>query len=83
MRQSLSVLADQIKSGEKWMMHVEKRRYTLYHKADIIAGLADLVNEKVDLNNPDKIVWLEIVGKQTGMAVIRPGDIFSLSRMRV
>ncbi|MCL4436507.1 MAG: THUMP domain-containing protein [Thaumarchaeota archaeon] len=82
MGQVLSSLRSEIKSGERWMMHIEKRRYTVYHKAEIIKELAKLIDEKVDLKSPNKIVWIDIVGNQAGISVIRPDDIFSLSRMR-
>ncbi len=79
-KQALSTLSKKILPGEKWMMHVEKRRYVSYHKAEIIKELASLIHEKVDLKNSDKIVWIEIVGKQAGISIITPSDIFSLSR---
>ena len=74
-----SIAKDNIKKGEKWMMVVEKRRYSKYHKADIIKHLADLIDEKVDLKNPDKIVRIEIIGNNAGMSVIRPNEIFSIT----
>jgi tRNA acetyltransferase TAN1 len=69
---------DKIKKDEKWMMVVEKRRYSRYHKADIIKHLADLIDEKVDLKNPDKVVRIEIIGNNAGISVIRPNEIFSI-----
>lgn len=60
-------------------MNVEKRRYTLYHKIDIIRELAQLINEKVDLENPDKIVRIDIIGKYAGVSVLTPKDVFSVS----
>jgi tRNA acetyltransferase TAN1 len=80
MKQALSTLANKILPGEKWMMHVEKRRYAAHHKAELIKELADLIHEKVDLKNPDKIVWIEIVGKQAGISIITPSEIFSLHK---
>jgi tRNA acetyltransferase TAN1 len=79
MTNCLSLIAkDKIKKGEKWMLVVEKRRYSRYHKADIIKHLADLIDEKVDLKNPDKIVRIEIIGNNAGISVIRPNEIFSI-----
>ena len=74
-----SIAKDNIKKGEKWMMVVEKRRYSKYHKADIIKHLADLIDEKVDLKNLDKIVRIEIIGNNAGMSIIRPNEIFSIT----
>jgi len=82
MKQSLAILKAEIKPGERWMMRVEKRRFTIYHRIDIIKELAELIDEKVDLKSPDKIVWVEIIGKQAGMKVLRPDEIFSLPKLR-
>lgn len=79
MAEGLTTLRNKIDRGEKWMMVIEKRRYTQYHKADIIKHLAGLIDEKVDLRQPDKIVRLEIIGRNAGISVIRPGEIFSIS----
>ncbi len=73
-----SISKHTITKGEKWMMVVEKRRYSRYHKADIIKHLADLIGEKVDLKNPDKVVRIEIIGNNAGISVIRPNEIFSI-----
>lgn len=76
MKQSLSSLKNYVGQDERWMMHVEKRRFTALHKAEIIKELADLIESKVDLRNPEKIVWIELLGNQAGMAVVRPAEIF-------
>jgi len=67
MKMALEQLKGRIKQGERWRMTVEKRRYTLYHKIDIIKQLADLIDEKVDLRNPDKILRIDIIGKYAGV----------------
>lgn len=83
LKRALSSLTDKILPGEKWMMHVEKRRYVTHHKAEIIKELASAIQEKVDLRNPDKIVWIEIVGKQAGISIITPSEVFSLYRAMI
>lgn len=81
MREAVLKLRDQIKPGERWRMTVEKRRYTLHHKIDIINELAELVDEKVDLKNPDKIVRIDIIGKNAGVSVLSPQQVFSTTRL--
>lgn len=66
-----------IKKGEKWAMEVEKRRYTQYHSAEIIKELAELIKEKVDLEHPDKILRIDILGESAGISVLKPEEIFS------
>ena len=80
MRNVVKVLRNEILAGEKWRMTMEKRRYTRYHKMEIITALAELIDEKVDLKNPDKILRVDIIGRYTGFSVLTPQDIFSLSK---
>jgi len=81
MKEAVAKVRDRIKPGERWRMTVEKRRYTLYHKIDIIRELAELIDEKVDLKNPDKILRLDIIGKITGVSVLSPKEIFSATQL--
>ncbi len=78
-----SVIANmkyKIGKDERWMMLVEKRRYTKYHKIDIIKRLADQIDGKVDLRNPEKVIRIEIIGKNAGISVIKPDAIFSIAK---
>ena len=59
-------------------MKVKKRRWQRYHTAEVIAYLAPSIDRKVDLNNPDKIVWIDVIGRNTAIAVLNPQDIFSV-----
>jgi len=81
MKEAVMNLRDKIREGERWRMTVEKRRYTLYHKIDIIEELAELIDEKVDLKNPDKIVRIDIIGKYAAISVLSPKEIFSTTRL--
>jgi len=74
-------LKDRIKKGEKWRMTVEKRRYTQHHKMDIIKEIAEIIDEKVDLENPDKILRIDIIGKYAGISLLEPKEIFSISKL--
>jgi len=80
MREAVEALRNKIRAGEKWRMIVEKRRYTQHHKIEIIKELAELIDEKVDLENPDKILRVEIIGKYAGFSILAPQDIFSVSK---
>jgi len=81
MKTAVKKVKDKIKRGEQWRMTVEKRRYTLYHRIDIIKELAELIVEKVNLKNPDKILRIDIVGKYTGVSVLSPNEIFSTTKL--
>ncbi|MFQ6074115.1 MAG: THUMP domain-containing protein [Candidatus Bathyarchaeia archaeon] len=81
MKKAVAELRDKIQPGERWRITLEKRRYTLYHKIDIIRELAKLIDEKVDLEKPDKILRVDIIGKYAGVSVLSPRDVFSTTKM--
>jgi len=80
MKRAVAELGKGIEAGERWRMTVEKRRYTQYHKIEIIKELAELIDRKVDLENPDKILRIDIIGKYAGISILKPQDIFSTSK---
>jgi len=80
LKTAVAQIKDKIKHGEKWRMTVEKRRSTLHHKIDIIKQLAELIEEKVDLKNPDKILRIDIIGKYASVSVLLPHEIFSTTK---
>jgi len=77
MKRVVVQLRGMIGEGEKWRMTVEKKRYTKHHKSEIISDLAELIDEKVDLKNPDKILRIEIIGKYAGMSILKSREVFS------
>jgi len=80
MREAVVELRNKIQAGERWRMTVKKRRYARYHKIQIIRELAELINEKVDLKTPEKILRIDILGKYAGVSVIAPQDVFSIEK---
>jgi len=81
MKEAVMNIREKIHKRERWRMTVEKRRYTRYHKIEIIKKLAELVQEKVDLKNPDKIVRIDIIGKYAAVSVLSPNEIFSTIKL--
>ncbi len=72
-------LADKVAEGETYRVTVEKR-HTQLHSMDIIRAVAAKFDRKVDLENPDKVVLVEIVGPVTAISVIRPDELISVER---
>jgi len=81
MKEAIMNSQEKIHEGESWRMTVEKRRYTRHHKIEIIKELAELIQEKVDLKNPDKIVRIDIIGKYASVSVLSPNQIFSTTKL--
>jgi len=66
-----------IDPDESWAMRVHKRCWQVHHTADIVDYLAADIERKVNLNEPDKILWVDILGRRTAISVLGPADIFS------
>ena len=79
-KEGVSGIRGRISKGEKWRMSVEKRRYTEHHKSEIIKEVAELIEEKVDLEKPDKILRIEIIGRYAGLAILKPDETFSVAK---
>ena len=54
-----------------------EKRHTDVSSRELIASIADLINNKVCLENPSWIILVEILGKYTGISVIKPNQFFS------
>ena len=74
-------LVEKIREGESYKVEVEKR-FTNLHRRDIIERIAEKIDRKVKLEDPDWIILVEVVGKATGISVLRKDDIFSLEKIK-
>ncbi len=70
---------DQIRDDEKYKIIVNKRRIH-NEKIEIIEKIAKNINKTVDLEHPDKIIRLEIIGKYTGVSILKEDDVFSIGK---
>jgi tRNA(Ser,Leu) C12 N-acetylase TAN1 len=68
---------DRIEPNETWGLKVAKRRWQRYHTDDIVRQLAGAIDRKVDLDHPEKLVRVDIVGPEAAISVLRPDDVFS------
>ncbi len=60
-----------------------RRRHTDIEGMDIVAAIAPLVEREVNLDNPDKTIWVEIVGELTGISVLdQEEEILSIMNLR-
>ncbi|NMC05768.1 MAG: hypothetical protein GYA24_11175 [Candidatus Lokiarchaeota archaeon] len=70
---------DQIRDDEKYKIIVNKRRIH-NEKIEIIERIAKNIHKTVDLDHPDKIIRLEIIGKYTGISILKEDDVFSVGK---
>jgi tRNA acetyltransferase TAN1 len=75
-------LATKIGGKETFRVTVEKR-FTTVHSRDFIEAAAAGVQRKADLENPDKILLIEVIGGLTGISVIKPNDILTVVKEKM
>ena len=75
-------LASGIGKDETFRITVEKR-FTTLHARDIVEAVATLIERRVDLNNPNKVLLVEVVGKLTGISLIKPDLVLSVPKEKM
>jgi tRNA acetyltransferase TAN1 len=67
---------------ESFRVTVEKR-FTGVHSHDIIEAVATNVKNKVDLENPDRVLLIEILGAYSGVSLLKPSDLLSVLKAKM
>ena len=75
-------LAVGIGVAESFRITVEKR-FTTLHAREIVEEVATGIDRRVDLDNPDKVLLIEVVGKFTGISIIKPDLILSVQKEKM
>ena len=75
-------LLPKIDENESFRVTVRRRHTDLDHM-EVVSAVASVVSRKVNLDNPDKTVWIEIVEELTGISILNSEqDILSIMTMR-
>ena len=74
-----SELGEKIGEEETFRITVEKR-HTDLKTMEIIEAAASKIDRKVNLDNPDKIILIEVIGPLTGISLLRQGDVLSTEK---
>jgi len=75
-------LAANIAENETFRVTIEKR-FTSLHSQDFIEAAANGIERKADLDNPDKVLLIEVLGGITGMSLIKPSSIISVLKEKM
>jgi tRNA acetyltransferase TAN1 len=75
-------LAARIGEQESFRVTVEKR-FTTLHSKDIIEAAAGDITRKADLEKPDKILLIEVLGALTGISLLKPNDILAVIKEKM
>lgn len=73
----VKTLALKIPANETFRITIEKRHSAIRSNEIITAIAKEISSNSVDLDKPDWIVLIEIVGQLTGVSVIQPSQLFS------
>jgi tRNA acetyltransferase TAN1 len=68
--------------NETFRVTVEKR-FTSLHSRDLIEAVATDIKNKVDLDKPDKVLLVEVLGGFTGMSLLKPSDILNVQKEKM
>lgn len=74
-------LAPKIGAAESFRITIEARD-SPYSEKQLIDAIADAVDRKVSLDSPDKIVFIQIFGEYTGVSVLSPDEILSITKLK-
>jgi len=75
-------LSSGISENESFRVMVEKR-FTELHALDFVEAAATDIHRKVDLDNPSKILLVEVFGKLTGLSLIEPESILNVPKEKM
>jgi len=64
-----------INSEDRFKIVLNRRKSPHIDRQSIINKIASILNNKVDLEHPDKIVHVEVLGNITGISYLNPNDI--------
>jgi tRNA acetyltransferase TAN1 len=71
-----------VEPGDSFRITLEKRR-TQLGSLEVIEPVAEAIDRKVELETPDWVVLIEIMGNETGVSIVRPLDTLNVQKERV
>lgn len=83
MQKNIKPLALGIGASEKWKMSLNKRRWDKSGATELIIKLTEVIErENVDLTSPQKIVQVEVIGKEAGISLLTPKELFDVAEIK-
>ena len=72
----------ELRENETFRVTVEKR-FTTLHSSEIIEVVASEIQNRVDLEKPDRVLLVEVIGKFTGLSLVKPDLILSIQKEKL
>ena len=79
--EKISELVEKILKEDSYRISIEKRNSDISSQ-ELITKIAKNIKNKVSLENPDKIIQIEILGGITGMSILKKSDILSVEKTK-
>ncbi|MFQ6135031.1 MAG: THUMP domain-containing protein [Nitrososphaerales archaeon] len=79
--EAVQPMLERIGEEETFRITVEKRHSEI-SRNEIIEAVASKTVRKVDLENPDWVVLIEVIGGKAGVSVVRPEQILSVVKAK-
>ena len=74
-------LSQKIGKDENYRITVEKRNSDISSR-ELISSIAENIDRKVSLDNPDWILLIEVLGNDSGISLIKEDDILSVEKVK-
>jgi len=68
-----------IQEDETFRITLEKRR-TQLRSLEVIEPVAEAVDRPVKLEEPDWVILINILGTETGVSIVKPGDLLNVQK---
>ena len=81
-KKAAAELATKIGENETFRVTIEKR-FTTLHTKDLIEATVGDINNKANLENPDKILLVEVLGALTGLSLLKPIDMLAVVKEKM
>lgn len=81
-KKATTELAKKIGENETFRVTIEKR-FTNLHTKDLIEAAVGEIENKANLENPDKIMLIEVLGALTGLSLLKPNDMLAVIKEKM
>ncbi len=69
-----------INENESFKITLKRRKHEKIERNSFIERIASAIDHKVDLENPDKIIRIEVLGNITGISFLKKNEIIRIKR---
>ncbi|MHA2007989.1 MAG: THUMP domain-containing protein [Promethearchaeota archaeon] len=69
-----------IKDTDSFKIVLKRRKHEKIARNNIIEQIAKNINNNVDLENPDKVIRVEVLGNYSGVSILEKKDVISIKR---